>query len=233
MGKKIEYTRTKLRCINSMSLCYLSILANGATSNTGRNEVLQYDNSSSSLSRPRQQTDTYTDICEDGSKDSSSEEDEYTPLIPQKRPRYTIEPRRRYKSETICEYEIDFIQREVESTAATADKICCNRHSYPYDNLKDISLYSYNSDQNNGHGSGFIDFTLRTEPHNILKSFNIQDKSPIIKKVKEWDLKYRWSNTLQVTKPMSAFSFLTCHASNRPDILEQVQCWEMKDGTCI
>ena len=219
-----------MRCINSRSFCYLSILANGATSNIDRDEVVENDNSSSSpiLSRPQQQAYTYTEICEAGNTDSSGEEDEHTPLIPQKRPQQRTK-RRRYTSDSMCEYKMYSLLEEA-STPVMADNISCNRHSCSYDNLKEISLYSNNNNQNTVPDSGFINFTLRTEPHKILESFNIQDKASIIKKVKGWDLKYRRPNTPNVSKPMSAFSFLTRHASNSTDILEKVKCWEMKDG---
>lgn len=215
-----------MRCINSRSFCYLSILANGATSNIVRDEVVENDNSSSLiLSRPRQQADLCTEICEDGNNDSSSEEDEHTPLIPQNRPQHKTK-RKRYDTYPFCENSLE----EEESAPAVSGNSCCNRHSCPYDNVKDISLYSNNNNQNTVPDSGFINFTLRTEPHNILKSFNIQDKASIINQVKEWDLKYRRPNTPNVSKPMSVYNFLTCHASNSPDILEKVKCWEMKDG---
>ena len=207
--------------------CYLSILASGARSDIRTDTVLEYDISPSPhiLSRPRQQADIYTEIREDGSNDSNNEEDECTPLIPQKRPQHKIK-RNRHATYPFGENS----QEEAESAPVVYSNSCCNIHSYPHDNLKEISLLFSNSYQNTVAGSGFINFTLRTEPHNILKSFNIQDKAPIIKKVKEWDLKYRGSNTPKVSKPMSAYSFLPCHASDSPDILKKVQCWEMRDG---
>lgn len=155
----------------------------------------------------------------------TDEENECTPLIVQERPRHKIK-RRRHDTYPFGEISL----KDKEPAPAVSDNSCCNRHSHPYDNWKEIVLYSYNNNPNTVAGSGFTNFTLRTEPHNILKSFNIQDKAPIIKKVNEWDLKYRRSNTPKVSKPMSAFSFLTCHASDRPDILEKVQSWEMKEG---
>lgn len=123
-----------------------------------------------------------------------------------------------------CGYQADDSESDVNVCDIELDTLSSHskRSSYPDVSYRRVSVES------NILEFGFIDFTLRQEPHKIISSFNAPGINSMIEKVQEWDRKYEWSEKNSSTNTHSAHIFLAKYARGQKSALQKVKQWENK-----